>query len=306
MDKSGQSKDEPTERVRSRRALCRNCERPERVCLCEWLPKDRLTGLPESFERVLLLQHPQEKKQKHQSDFFLLRCLESVYTAEGRELGSTSACPPIPPKKEIRVKWKKHSDSIWREKNGIDEITAPRDLELDPKRCRLLFPSDDSTIERGEEPEMSDKGFGQKLTLIAIDATWTYAREMVQRCPDLRTMQRVQLSAGTVKAHPPAFVIRKPQEVKVKTKSDKQETIQGYSTAEAVALYLDQSGNQEKKCHAAILPAIKGYVRLQLRCVSEAGGEVAHRKDRPGYDPKLYKAYDDASNGDDTVNSELS
>ncbi|CAK0812744.1 unnamed protein product [Prorocentrum cordatum] len=73
------------------RAMCAFCDRPCSVCLCAELPQ-REEGLLRCPMRVVLLQHPQERRQKHQSDLFLLRTLSDVSVVVGRR-GESGAGP---------------------------------------------------------------------------------------------------------------------------------------------------------------------------------------------------------------------
>merc|ERR1719264_1367634 len=66
-----------------RRAVCAGCGRPKSVCLCAAFPA---LQLPADLRSVLLLRHPKERRQKHQSAWLLERCLAGVRRYEARRL----------------------------------------------------------------------------------------------------------------------------------------------------------------------------------------------------------------------------
>merc|ERR1719464_443329 len=73
-----------------RRAVCVGCGRPKSVCLCAAFPAAPLQ-LPADLRSVLLLRHPKERRQKHQSAWIRERCVAGVRQHVTRKLPT---CPP--------------------------------------------------------------------------------------------------------------------------------------------------------------------------------------------------------------------
>lgn len=91
----------------------------------------------------------------------------------------------------------------------------------------LLFPCESSRsladlLDNASKPNMKIDA------VVAIDATWQYAQEMVNRCEVLKSLQAVTVTSD----QDPQFLVRKPARI-----GDK---ILGHSTAEAVSIALDQ------------------------------------------------------------------
>jgi len=213
----------------------------------------------------VLLQHPQERRQKHQSDLFLLRTLSDVSVVVGRRLGAPAAEPgEAGGAGLLRLPVDRSSRSILRQKGVVRRslegeppgelpsctgAAAPDEtcqgsaeeerVELDLSRAVLLWPADDAIQdlrnlwEPGASPSSSPTPRLRFDTIVALDATWQYAREMSRGCAALASLQKVQLTGQTGRDLPrPGFLVRKPERL--------PGDVQGYCTAEAVALFLDQ------------------------------------------------------------------
>lgn len=299
----------------SKRQMCDNCRRPVRTCLCSTFPDPRLRPPV----RVVILQHPQEKKQKSQTAWILPHCFEDVHTVVCRKLPAPSGTGNV-------ITLQPTSDTC-----AAGSTSESLGLNLD--ECSLLFPEDNTkttTHHRtgaqtsNEEPRPAGKSAdvcapvvsGRRHTLLVVDATWKYAAEMVKNCSVLRSLPRVALEK-TNDLPKPVFVVRKPFEL--------DDGNVGFSTSEAVAHWLDEcekNNEREKNTEAvgppllpgdtstpvrrefdkatpvrrffeAIQKPLEAYVRLQMECMSAAGRSVTHRPDRPGYDPELWNGVGD-------------
>jgi len=293
----------------------------------------------------VLLQHPQERKQRHRSDYFLLRCLADVHVISGRRLQVADEEMDVDDRLVFDVLTPGYlSSNLLFARKAVDQMVpvvgheqkAPQTLQIDVRRTLVLFPSDGATCDvrelvgslagldvQGAEqdcaqlPPCSDSGLGYD-TLIAIDATWQFAKEMVKSCPILQKLRHVKLD---VRKDPQAdahqgddgcepsgafsvagrryeteFVIRKPEAV-VLASGDR---ILGFSTAEAVAIFLSEvaaeldqphraavatSSTAHHPIYDAVVAPLRQYVQFQLEFM---GDNAKHRTDRPNYDPDLY------------------
>lgn len=246
------------------RPFCHLCERPQKVCLCSALPETfselRVPVLP-----VLLLQHPLERKETHQSAPFLLRTLRNINIIHGRRLVNS----PSSLEDDIRIA---QSSNVLAQRRFSCEISADTSEKklsnLDPSRLLLLWPGENSMEAKDVNPEDFDY-------IVAIDATWKYAAEMVKNCNTLSQLQKVQLGKSCSGFPKPQFLVRKPEKIG---------EVQGFSTAEAVALLLDQLA-EKKEIYEAVMRPLQRYVELQMSFTNV----VRHRSDRKGYiEPALF------------------
>ncbi|CAE8627782.1 unnamed protein product, partial [Polarella glacialis] len=300
------------QRCRSGRAMCSGCGRPANACICASLPTTPLP-LPEGLESVILLRHPKERRQKHQSAWILERCVAGVRQHVTRRL----------PQLREEAGGDSSATSAQRAPQGLEQLYER------PETCLLVFPGP------GARPlkEVLDPGVRH---LIFLDATWRYAREMAAPhagsvasgthsgcCADpLAAIRRVELTPppGTR----PVFVVRKPMRLGGATASgeasslpirsgggsegafaevpeDEDEERWGFSTGEAVALALDEIAHlrcggavgsnappkpSERPAWDVVSRALGAYSRIQL----EQTVAPKIRTDRPGFIPKLYEA----------------
>lgn len=201
---------------------------------------------------VLLLKHPKERKQKHQSAWILERCLAGIQEHVTRRL--SPAGPPA----------------------GIEFLYES------PQSCLLVFPGPNA------QP-LSEILDADVKHLVFVDATWRFAREMVKSSEPLAALRCATLSPppGT----DPVFVVRKP--LLLEPTGDSQtdpEQRWGYSTAEAVALAMDEvralrdPGSTESEAWPVVGTALGAYARHQL----ERTAAPRVRENRPGFIPGLY------------------
>lgn len=272
--------------ARCRRPMCEGCGRPLVACLCSALP-DTPLPLPAGLAGVLLLRHPKERCQKHQSAWILERCLAGVKQHTTRRLppgsraarqgGPDRACPALAPKPGLE---------------GIYE---------DPASYLLIFPA------VGAKP-LSEVLNDSVRYLVFVDATWRFAREMVAASEPLSTLQCAVLTPPP--GIRPVFVVRKPAllggasagtaEADVDGSPRQQEQHDdarwGFSTAEAVALAVDAVRTQRagsgsipdaSEAWRVVARAVGTYAQIQLSHTAAP----RHCPDRPGYIPRLYEGH---------------
>lgn len=139
---------------KSRRQICPRCKRPlPPACICEGLPEAPI-ALDKSC--IVVLQHPHELKRKNRSIPILELCLDSSSLAlcVGRKFG------------------KEHMDP------KVSKLLEPPNLPI------LFFPpeKDETNVYSLSEAKqvLSENPPEQpgKVVIIALDATWKYAKEM--------------------------------------------------------------------------------------------------------------------------------
>jgi DTW domain-containing protein YfiP len=176
-----------------KRSICTRCDRPApSACICAALPDDRI-HLQKC--RCLVLQHPHEVRRKNRSLPLVEYCLdaESLAVTVGRRFGSTTD--------ESVLKLLKEPPS---EENGT------------PNPVWLFYPGPDAiSLSQALKQHKSSEHDNGRVTLIFLDATWKYAKEMHQantqnkQYPD--HMVRVQLSEADLEnVTPRRFDIRTP------------------------------------------------------------------------------------------------
>ena len=171
----------PSPRKRKRQ-ICSHCHRPTpAACICSALPKERIVL---EFCHPLILQHPKEAERKNRSLPLVELCMppSSITTVVARRFG-----------------------------NAAD----PKALEMlqNPKSpVWLVFPNDDRAISLAQALEQLGK---QPPTIVFLDATWKYAKEMDQanQCTHQYPahMTRIQLTMEDLRNFTPRrFDIRTP------------------------------------------------------------------------------------------------
>lgn len=250
-----------------KRRMCQTCTRPESACICASLPSTPLR-LPSGLESILLLRHPKERRQKHQSAWILERCLSSVRQHVCRKLPTAPSGPD--------------AESAPGIPSGLEYLYEQ------PDTCLLVFPG------TGAKPlrDVLDPGVKH---LILVDATWRFAREMaaVEEAGPLSQIRRVELTPPHQLR--PVFVVRKPM---VLTKEEAEPAQWGFSTAEAAALAVDEIAHLRGRPDAAdpadadvpgeawelVTRALRAYAQIQL----EHTEAPRMRSERPGFIPRLY------------------
>jgi DTW domain-containing protein YfiP len=180
--------------LKRKRSICTRCDRPEpSACICEALPDERI-HLEKC--RCLVLQHPQELKRKNRSLPLVEFCLdgESLAVTLGRRFGSSTD--------ESVLKLLKEPPS------PVENVT--------PNPVWLFYPGPDAiSLSQALKEHKSSEQKNCRVTLLFLDATWKYAKEMNQantqnkQYPD--HMLRVQLSEADLEnVTPRRFDIRTP------------------------------------------------------------------------------------------------
>ena len=174
---SSEAKCERRERERQSvsRKICSGCNRPPILCVCESLPKEKIT----TSTHVLVLQHPNEFKRK------------SVSTVPLMPLVLTNC--------KVQVGYDFKPESLELVQKCLDEgkkplllFPGPDAISLDEEEYQnVKTQSDDSTD--GSFGYVNDEG-GQLLIL--VDGTWAEARRILIRSPALvDACQQVQFSS---------------------------------------------------------------------------------------------------------------
>ena len=190
-----------TTKASTKRSVCAGCDRPSRVCLCATFPSGGKVDTP---LRVILLQHPQERKQKHQSAQFLLKTLKNVHLVRGKKLAYSDAT--------LVGSCSDGSSVTTADDDGTKSSVSTSDadnnqLHLDLTRTAVLFPAEGAQTAK----ELHERN--SKIdTVIALDATWTLAKQMYRDCPVLSKMRTVTLDCLSLP--PPRFLVRKPERIK--------------------------------------------------------------------------------------------
>ena len=187
-------------KVTYKRVMCMKCQRPQCTCICSTLP----SGAPISLDRcrVIVLQHPHEMKKKNRSLPIIELCLkhrrkksqeneESSYEGEnwaidvtiGRRLGD-QVDPPIrsllQETHNVLLLYPFRSD-VKTLSEGVEELRKRRlgrrngNSKNATPECEVTTPTTTNAAKSQQKSDTDDK-----ITLVFIDATWKYAKEMVQ------------------------------------------------------------------------------------------------------------------------------
>ncbi|CAJ1448430.1 unnamed protein product [Effrenium voratum] len=223
--REGDTDQEPAEDViREGRAMCDGCNRPASACICASLPSAPLP-LPEGLDSILLLRHPKERRQKHQSAWILERCLSGVRQYACRRL-------PVEPVAGL--------EHIWQQ----------------PASCLLVFP--------GPNARPLQEVLDSKVRhLIFMDATWRYAREMAaSRDEDpLGAIRQVELTPPPNTR--PVFVVRKPLRLAEEAEEERWGYSTAEAAALAVDEVSSLRGG-ERKAWDVVATALRAYAQIQL------------------------------------------
>ncbi|KAL8109602.1 tRNA-uridine aminocarboxypropyltransferase A [Apium graveolens] len=139
-----------------RRRICPNgCDRPINVCLCHKIPRQKIA----TKTKIIIIQHPHETRHKLATVPVLAKCLDNCEIVVGRRLRNT-----ISP----------FLDSIC-----ADAVSNPQNA----RRVVFLFPGAKAmpSVDIEEWKSLhADDNVMSNLVLVAFDATWKHAKEMVQ------------------------------------------------------------------------------------------------------------------------------
>jgi DTW domain-containing protein YfiP len=148
------------------REKCSHCNRPPILCVCEALPKQKVS----TMTNVLVLQHPNEYKRK--------------------SLSTVPLMPLVLENCTVKVGYNFEPESLDLVKKYLDKGKKPL----------LLFPGsdaislDDNDVQCGNNKVMTNFLNDEQL-LILIDGTWAEARRMLIQSPELVELcQQVQFS----------------------------------------------------------------------------------------------------------------
>ena len=212
-------------RKKCKRAICKRCKRPTpAACICHSLPNEPLPMFRKC--RVIILQHPHECRRKNRSLPVIELCLGNVNEdnesinyfdrnrkmkdfnlriVTGRRLGENT------PKDVMQLISKPNTLLIYPSENAITlqeglELLKKRRRQIETERKRnkrakenesLMIKNEDGancyrmvkTRAIGNNIDgQSDifEDFDPKITLIFIDATWKYAKEMEKKNTSLK------------------------------------------------------------------------------------------------------------------------
>jgi len=142
----------------SKRQICSECERPESVCLCEYIPNPRI----KSRIKIILLQHPNEEKRQIRTGRLLQLALHP------------SSCQVI------------RSRKFPGQDEYLEEI-------LKSASTVLLYPGNNS-----RELRENSVGDTNIETVLILDGTWDQAKKMYQRNPSLQQIKKIKLNLSTI------------------------------------------------------------------------------------------------------------
>lgn len=191
---SNVNSDNSSGNLKRKRSICTRCDRPApSACICEALPDERI-HLQKC--RCLVLQHPHEGRRKNRSLPLVEYCLDadSLAVTMGRRFGNFTD--------ESVLKMLKEPLS--------EEHSTP------PNPVWLFYPGADAiSLSQALKQHKSSGHDNARITLLFLDATWKYAKEMDlantqnNQYPD--HMLKVQLSeADLANVTPRRFDIRTP------------------------------------------------------------------------------------------------
>jgi len=194
----------------NQRSICAGCNRPTPTsCFCVALPAQRI-----HLERshCLVLQHPHEARRKNRSLPFVQHCLDSDSLTV-----------------HVRKRLSKNTDQTVK-----DLLYRPPEEANERSNVWLVYPGEEAvSLTEALEQRRDDNS---RITLVFLDATWKYAKEMdrynIQHQQYPANMLRVQLAEqdlAPLLTRPCRFDIRTPP------------TEQHLSTAECVAWVMAQA-----------------------------------------------------------------
>jgi DTW domain-containing protein YfiP/GNAT superfamily N-acetyltransferase len=169
------------ERAGQLRQVCGGCSRPEALCVCDVLPDQKLI----TKTRILILQHPNERRKKNFSTVPLLRLvLENVQVLVGYEFDADQ----IAPVKELISKGQK----------PLLLYPSPEAISLDNLDFAALSSSEKDINSSNDTIICSDDNNDQDNLLIIVDGTWMEAKRIMRESPSLvQHCQKVQFTSDS-------------------------------------------------------------------------------------------------------------
>uniref|UniRef100_A0A7S2XK60 tRNA-uridine aminocarboxypropyltransferase n=1 Tax=Attheya septentrionalis TaxID=420275 RepID=A0A7S2XK60_9STRA len=163
-----------------KRSICERCERPTpAACICEALPSEPLEL---KHCHCLVLQHPHESRRKNRSLPLIELCLsqQSISVSVARRFGDAIDST-------IMDRLNKSRNPIW-----------------------LIYPDSENGIslqqalqERKSEANETNETESKPVTIVFLDGTWKYAKEMDQANREEKQypshMKRIQLMESDLK-----------------------------------------------------------------------------------------------------------
>lgn len=172
-----------------KRPVCDRCERPLATCICSALPSELLKLAKTS---CLVLQHPQELQRKNRSLDFVQLCIEKSYL-------------------NVLVQRRFDWNALHKQQSN-DEDDAEQE-----HTWWLVFPSPEAIPLSTALQQQQQQQENSKITLIFLDATWKYAKEMhkwnMDRNQYPSNLVHVKLDdddSSSMMPPPPRFEIRTP------------------------------------------------------------------------------------------------
>lgn len=137
------------------RAICPNCSRPKKVCICDFIqPIDNRV-------EVAILQHPTEVKQAKGTAIIAQLALMHCNTWVGEQL---SELPDL-------VDWLENNKNVF-----------------------LLYPEMDNQVKDCEVFDVGQIESLSDVKVLILDGTWRKTFKMMQMNPELQALNRVSLS----------------------------------------------------------------------------------------------------------------
>ncbi|MEZ4650495.1 MAG: tRNA-uridine aminocarboxypropyltransferase [Candidatus Eisenbacteria bacterium] len=222
---------------REPRSTCWGCWRPEDACLCaEIRPFETRT-------HFVLLMHPKEARLRHLGTGRLTRaCIPETSIRVGREFGNDAQV------------------QAW-----IDDPTH---------RTFLLYPGGPTLSQLVSTDPRPAPLTELPIRLLLLDATWTQAKGLLLRSPNLQALPRISIE---------------PKETSRFNRIRQQPARLCLSTIESVHQWITEANvagiESTGDAHDVLLRVLDELCRIQLECASDP--------DRPGYRRKPYKEEDE-------------
>lgn len=208
-----------------KRVICDACDRPkESTCICDALPSQKVQ-LNNAY--CIILQHPNEAKQhQNRSLPFIEHCIDSKHYLKivGRRFPSlidessqsvsatstsrsTGKCCELNPNVGSRIDHHNNESRLSYVQKMHSILTERSVHSSDIPTVWLLAPNDETSISLTEalqqwekrKQNFSNDAIYPKIIVLAMDATWKYAKEMdranvLHRSYPTTLMQRIQLT----------------------------------------------------------------------------------------------------------------